>query len=826
MIANSAQPETIGAAALMALGRGTNGWKFLNAVFPNLAPHNSQPGLMLLAASHLAKLGLRTFGLDLLRTLPPDMQQMPQVSALVQAVSSLPDDRATEADAWLTANLRALGDRATGVDQIQHLPNARVFLATDGNAITHRDGRWRNVYDSRGHSLRSIAELRSTWNQAAQSTLFIAGCRSPWLLKGASEARVREKLGYRAPIYIVEPDREAFMTAMSMTDLSLQLSDGHIRAFVGENALEAFRGFLHSRLDLRISGQIAQDPEASSSLVSAVGSAVEEELSQQQLQTRRIEQEVRAQYRPRDASWWSERFANSDRPLRVLIPTSRYSTFVQHSSSDVASAFRALGHEAQILIEPDDSSFLAAGAYLRAIRDFEPDLVLCINFPRESLGDFVPRNLPWVCWIQDQMPHLFNERIGRSQGAFDFTVGHVVTELHERYGYPRESSMLLPVPASETKFHASPATESERAKFECEVAYVSHQSETPEAQHERIVHELRASPAVDASLIAAMGPLREAIKRHLALPLSTLPFPNMHSVVRASLRESLGMEPQSQITDLLVTGYAYPLADRMMRHETLAWAGAIAKRRGWRFHLYGNAWETHPTLGEFAKGPLAHDGDLRLSYQCAGCHLQVTYHTLGHPRLCECVLSGGIPLCRLHWGERSMIETSLFKLGWHQGAQFRDQRVGEDVRRSPWTDAPALMKFASVFQSMGCFEDAVAPDDAGHCDGYSPGALQHARWGAPFHPRLVSDRSKPAPLIYPFAFEMVGEQPEFFFHNERVLEERLDALIESRTSRVARNAAARARVERSHTYSPAVRSILELVRSRLSIATSSEHAAA
>lgn len=806
----------IDAAALLALGRGTNGWKFLRAALPIIAKDQTQSGLTLLAASHLAKLGLRAFALDLLNTLSSDLQRSPQVLALAQAVGSLPDDRAAKASAWLHENLRALGDRLSGFDETQQPPDASVFLATDGNAITHRNDHWQNISDAQSQSLRLLAELRSTWNEAAQSTLFIAGCRSPWLLKGASEARVREKLGYRAPIYIVEPDREAFMAAMSMTDLASQLSDGHIRAFIGDNAAEAFSLFLRSQLDFRISGQITQDPDAPPSLVTEVGSIVEKALAQQQSEARKLEQDVRSLYKPRDATWWKDRFNRSTEPLRVLIPTSRYSTFVQHSSRDIAGAFRGLGHKAQILIEPNDSCFLAAGAYLRAIRDFEPDLVLCINFPRDSLGDFVPRNLPWICWIQDQMPHLFNERIGRSQAEYDFTVGHVVAELHERYGYPRESSMLLPVPASETKFHASPASDAERAKFECEVAYVSHQSETPDAQHERIVRELRVSPNVDAALMRAMNPLREAINRHLALPLSTLPFPDMHSVVRTSLRESLGAEPGNQIVDLLVSGYAHPLADRMMRHETLVWTGAIAKRRGWRFHLYGNGWENHPTLGEFAKGPLAHNGDLRLSYQCAGCHLQVTYHMLAHPRLAECVLSGGIPLCRMHWIERSMIETWLFKLGWHQGALFRDDREGEDVRRAPWTDAPALLRFASIFQAMGCFDDAIAPDDRGNCEGYPLGALQGQRWGAPFHPRLVSDRLPPKELAHPFAFEMVGEQAELFFHSEATLEARLLLFQRNRDFRSIRMSTARRCVLARHTYHSAVERILSLVRGRLS----------
>jgi len=416
------------------------------------------------------------------------------------------------------------------------------------------------------------------------------------------------------------------------------------------------------------------------------------------------------------------------------------------------------------------------------------------------------------------MPHLFDERIGASQGALDFTIGHVDPSLHERYGYPSDSSMVLAVPASETKFFASDVSESDRSKFECEIAYVSHQSETPEAQHERICATLRSDPSVDVALIRTMPRLRDAVQAHVALPLSTLPFPSMKQVMTQTLQETLGVKADERIVDRIVTAYAEPLADRIMRHETLQWAADAARRNGWRFNLYGKGWENHPTLAPFAKGPLAHDSDLRLSYQLAGCHLQVTYHMLAHPRLCECVLSGGIPLCRFHWGERSMIETPLFLQAWHEGAEFRDDRIGEDVRRSPWTDAPALMRFASVFQSLGCFDESIAPDDVGNCEGHPPGALKGMRWGAPFHPRLVPDRRSPAEFPNPSAFSMIGEQPELFFHNPSTLGERIASLLQSQALRTIRNRVARKRIGERHTYRSAARRILSFVNQRLVLA--------
>ncbi|MBX3388250.1 MAG: glycosyltransferase family 1 protein [Phycisphaeraceae bacterium] len=784
---------TANSAALLSLGRGTDSWKFLSLALPALSEQPEQPGLSLLAASHLAKLGLRTCALEQLNGLSEEIRRTPQVLALSAAVGSLQNDELTQSSRWLESNLRALGDRLIGFGVSAPRRPLRAFGASDGNVITFDGEHWANFADSKSLAARSLTEHRASWREQPQAALFVAGCRTPWLFKSASGARPRERLGYRAPICIVEPDTHAFLAALSMSDCSDQLQDDHVRAFVGPSAVDLFAAYQRTRIDLRISGTVAHDAATPAAIFHRVAASVSDVLTEQQAEVPRLEQSVRALYAERDLRWWNARLR--ERPLRILIPTTRYSTFIQHSSRDIAGAFEAHGHEARVLIEPDGSSCFSAGAYLRAVRDFEPDLILCINFPRAALGDFLPRNLPWVCWIQDQMPHLFDARLGRSLGAFDFTVGHIVDELHDCYGYPRASSMLLPVPASERKFHAAPATSEERARFECEIAYVSHQSETPEAQHTRIVSELRANPSVDNKLLAAMEPLREAVYRHVQLPLSTLPFPDLRSTVQDSLRQSLRGEPDDRTVDLLAATYANPLADRIMRHETLMWASQVAQKNGWRFHIYGNGWSEHPAFGEFAKGPLAHEGELRLSYQCSACHLQATYHMLGHQRLSECVLSGGIPLCRLHWGELAMIVRRAYRRACGDGASFPFNESTLPVTCLPWTDAPALMDLASVLQQLGCIEHA------------SPLASDGARKGALVEPWAVFGPD----TQHSSAFDMTGRQAALFFHDQASLESRLSDLVSHRSTRERQIAIARRRIEANHTYLNAAAKILSLI---------------
>lgn len=802
-------PGTIARDQLLALGRTGQSWTFLERAMNAGEP---DVGVALLIASHLAKLSLKTLATEAMAMLPGAFRSAPELAALERGIAALADDRIADGTKTLRTNVDALGAKLIGK---VHAQDAEYFRANDGNVAVRRAGRT-HLCDARSASARALTEHRAAWENG--QALIVAGVRSPWLVQRANRARLRDKLGYRAPLYLIEPDSAAFAEAMAMDDLSEDLRDGHVYAFVGADAVAEFGAFLRTRLDLRLPRAIVIDPGAGQSLGAEVGAIVREAFAEQDVETRRLERAVHEKYSGRDAAWWRARMLDRAKPLRVLIPTSRYSTFVQHSSRDIASAFEALGHRALVLLEPDGSSHLAAGASLRALHDFEPDMVVCINYPRASVGAFLPRNLPWVCWIQDLMPHLFDERIGRGLGDLDFTIGHVKPALHEHYAYPRASSLVLPVPASETKFFPAIATPNDRARFECEIAYVGHQSETPEAQHERILAELASGTSNDNGLGRALPMVRDAIRAHLQLPLSTLPFPSIKSLVRETLASALGTAPPELMVDRVVAGYADPLADRMFRHQTLEWAAGAARARGWRFHLYGNGWEKHPTLAEFAKGPLGHDSDLRLSYQLAGCHVQATYHMLAHPRLSECVLSGGTPLCRLHWEEIGMIRSELFRLGWHQGAEFRDGASGSMVRRAPWTDAPALLRLASVLQNLGCFDEAVGIDNVGNCEGLAPGALRGTRWGAEFEAGLVSDRGAPSEPSLPSAFGLVGEQPELFFHNPQTLESRVEAILANAGARGQRNAIARRRIEERHTYRSAVRRLLALVETRLASA--------
>mgnify|MGYP001194033032 CR=1 FL=1 len=483
------------------------------------------------------------------------------------------------------------------------------------------------------------------------------------IVEGLSSAAMLERVyratgalpdGYAPPLYVVEPDPDAAADGLSDAPMAELLADPRVRLFVGLRALAEFESHLMDRLDYALPDFVVQTPGPAGAAPSRFNSAdvVRRVHAAQQACHAELEARGRGLYAGRDATWWRNRFkegiaaaqGGGGRPLRVLLPISRYSTFVRHSAADLGAALQAAGHEAQLLSEPDDHSRLVTVAYLRQFAEWQPDLVVLINYTRRHMGQAIPAGVPFVCWVQDRMPQLFDEAVGRSQGAMDFLMGHLHVEMFSQFGYPKDAkrAMFRFVPASARTFHEG-AVAGPQAKVACDIAYISHQSETAEAAHARLAPAFSANPAIGRAVSRIFAELRERIDAGSGFdPIAHLRAP----MVAAALAAEGMVSPDPRLVGAILSNFAVPIAERMWRHSTLEWAARIADRRGWRLGLFGNGWEKHPTLARFARGPLAHDEALRSVYRESGACLHASLTTNAHQRVFECALSGGVMLRR------------------------------------------------------------------------------------------------------------------------------------------------------------------------------------
>ena len=634
---------------LLALGaRRESSWPFLNAAFPLLNAGDRDPELSALIAAHAIRLGLRILALDVLGALPGDYHADPQVIALRSAASALPKEHAISPDRRIDRagrNLSVLAHAAEALriafdDWAKRASAAEAYQSSDSGVAIRRvnaSGVAVSIFPppSRSGSLRDQPARDPT----ASPALLFDGLTAVREILEQVKAHEGAHAAYAPRIWIAEPNPDVALDALSLVELPSDAQEPRVLWFIGDGAHTRLQGRLLEHIDEHLPSP-APCVAASTSPPGDTERALAKALAAQRTEHERLHAVLERRMSTRDSQWWARRFnATPDRRPRAMIATTRYSTFMRYAADDLAIALRAAGAEVSVFLERDRHSKVSSVAYLRAIESFDPDVLILINYPRSSLKSAIPTGLPCITWTQDAMPHLFSEGTTADR---DFLVGNFSTRVRSMGGYRPDNTLRWPVPASTHKFHPAPVASDLRREHECEIAYVGHQSETAEAFHRRSVAALHArSPEVDV-----FERLYERIRAMIACS-TTVWSHDLRTAITDEVERRVGRSPSPADIERLLALYAQPLADRMLRHETLEWAAEIARRKGWRLRIHGRGWDAHPTLAPFAHPELLHGEPLRAFYQCARAHLHVSVTTLCHQRVFECALSGGLPLCRM-----------------------------------------------------------------------------------------------------------------------------------------------------------------------------------
>ncbi len=628
---------------------------FLGAVGAGLRETPDDPGLRFLTADAFASIGLRTLAGVHLGLLTGAASEAGPVVALREKVAGMADDRV-----GLAGRLEA-AERVAGVlasrgcvvgDALARWVEAEggveQCLAVDGNVVRFARGAVRlagvePLEDARTVG-RDLAERLAPLDAEHAAPVTIEGLSNPWVAFAILAGAVRYKSGFHRRVRVVEPSVErVFAAAAVCPGLVGLLGEERVELFVGEGAGDALSAALEERSSFVVAG-----PVVGSATGAGAAGRVEAARRSQSAQLAAVRARVMERDRGRDAAWWAGRYgaalSGAGGPLRVLIPTCRFSTYIQHSSRMLAEAFRRAGHGAEVLIEPDDSTNLGNISYLAACERVDPDLIVLVNYPRAERAEAFPAGVPFVCWMQDHMPHLYRRELGRVQGARDFLMGHMGYELFARYGYRADRALASPVVVDTGVFHDGPADGALVREHACEIAYVSHQSEAYGAMVERLCAE-----AKEPSVVAVIREVSELVTARVE-GLAVEPIgPLLRRGVLEAVERVRGDRDQ-ELTSQIFHHAAMPLAERLVRHRTLEWAAELAERRGWRLRVYGRGWAGHPTLARYATGELEHGEALRASYAAAAVHLHPTVRAMSHQRVMECALSGGFPLCTYYAG--------------------------------------------------------------------------------------------------------------------------------------------------------------------------------
>jgi hypothetical protein len=515
---------------------------------------------------------------------------------------------------------------------------------------------------------KPVAALSATFASIKQSyqaghAMALLGIGDGYLIKSCALHPPRLNLGGEQAVYLFEPDEQALLACLTIHDYSGP--DGPIEQprfswFVGPGWIEQAREvFVDEPYNPPPLFQVTQ-----TATPAPVHAAVKELLDSLFPEYERARLDAALHYSAVTASDLAALFGPTPpRRPRVLLITTRRSTVIQYSTRDAAEGFAQLGWDARVVIEPQPHHFVTPLKLARELCDWKPDLVFQIDHVRQEWAELIPRQLPFVCWIQDNLPHLASQEFGRTTGRRDFILCGLPAMYEQRHGYPRRQ--LLKQPKLTRAAVVSPAySPVDRTRYDADLVYVSTASATPEQRTREI---LGAGHCAEATAL-----LEWCCRRMIELYAAEQSLPTADSIGTllddAQLATGYTAGSPQVRRQMLETLFDH-LNNPLYRQQSLRWAARIADRHGLKLAIYGKGWDANPEFSRHARGPIAYGRDLEELTRAARFNLVLEPTlSISYQRLLDALAAGGFCLIR-HCPANTLFQEILNFLVRHVPAQ-------------------------------------------------------------------------------------------------------------------------------------------------------------
>jgi hypothetical protein len=486
--------------------------------------------------------------------------------------------------------------------------------------------------------------------------------RNAWAAEMLLSTRVVSGLpGWQRLVFLVEPDAGTLAALLGVLDLSRQLRGPiipEVGPFVGPDAEQRLLDFLRAEADYPTPGVFIGD---GARVQAAVPDIQAQRVAAAEANRRAFDGTLgEASLRDTLAA-----LKGSGRPLRVAIATTLYSDVVQHAASDLAEAFRHLGHTALLLRERTPGQVTHYQTLTAQLAELRPDFVVLINHTRAEAARFHPRNVPYVTWIQDELPALKAPSLIAGLGPLDFTFGFSpsVAALYRTLGHPNVG--LLPFATSRAAFAGEIPNE-----VRDEVVFPTHLS-------------LPRDPDATPGLLARL-------EQRFIDNFGDRGVPVAISVVGPEVDEALrALSLEISEADRQEARFAGMMLARAM--ERIAIADRLLDA-GVPLALYGKGWNELPRFAAHHRGPVAPGEPLR---QVLRGHKVVLHLNRGcnvHPRVLEGFAAGGFVIGKHEASDDAAGDTcDQFAIGrelmlWHDDDELLEliarARSDEAWRRS------------------------------------------------------------------------------------------------------------------------------------------------
>jgi hypothetical protein len=451
-------------------------------------------------------------------------------------------------------------------------------------------------------------------------------------------------LGYSSALYIVEQNAGMFAMLLHLRNWESILADDRVHILVGPEAVSTLDQLWRQIANLHTPTQIFIGSSPHRAAAPQTEHLIRETISRRDHRVRENHATLQKVYKTRNAAFWANRFREaldgSGPPLRILAPVSAHTSFLKYAMRDTKRAAERMGHTFRVITEKSSHDIVSPQTIQEQIQSFQPDLFFSIDHIRPEFGWILPDGLPLMTWDQDALPGVFTREKAAGMSPLDTVVGLPQINCVAQYNRDPRQFLVAQMPTCPDQFDQPDPTTEEFHRYACDVSYVSHASQTPEAFHEAELQQY-ADPNARKLLNRIHDIVRHAF-RHGA----TLIGAAIQTIVQQAEHDSGVQINDTDARSRVTNWHTWRLCDRYFRHAALEWVADWARRNNRDFRIYGAGWDLHPTLSSFAAGPTENGRPLFCVYRASKINLQLMPAGFLHQRALDGLSAGGFFLTR------------------------------------------------------------------------------------------------------------------------------------------------------------------------------------
>ncbi len=489
-------------------------------------------------------------------------------------------------------------------------------------------------------ALSSVATIKHLEDDLEKAIcMAFCGIGDGYLLHAIAEYGVEQPVSFRHCIHICEPHAEVLYAALQIHDYTGP--DGPIEQkrfewFVGLDWQKQLTLALRTQPMLPYPVQLFSLGIMRESMVKSVDKLADEFLAWE----KRLQAGVTEFYRQKPSQELID-LLGSDPPRkpRAALLTSMHTSVLQYSIADIATGLEQEGWETSIIIESVPHHCYSIRATLLRLREFQPDVMIQIDHLRREYDDVYPPELPFVCWIQDDLPNLTNESAGANLHHRDFTLTCAQSSYTKTYGYPERQCIYV------NKLSQPRAVATGRASTgPPDLAFVSNASQIPSELVPEIASCASDSPETAGVIEASCREMISVYERGGSIDSLS----QIRNIIDTVTDRIGGQWQDIEVRDNIAIRLSGHLNNALYRQQALDWIIEVAERLGLSLELYGQGWENNPKYAQFAKGYIQYGQPLEELTRRAKINFQIVPYSCLHQRLLDGLTAGGFFLIREH----------------------------------------------------------------------------------------------------------------------------------------------------------------------------------